>query len=371
MSTPVDTMGAARAVEVHPSAVRRRRGVAALRTPGALLVLGVALVAVVTLSLGIGALPIAPSQSAAILADRLLGIDLGVAYDAQQDAVLWSIRLPRVVLGVLVGAALAVAGAALQGVFRNPLADPGIIGVSSGASLGASVAVVSGAGTLGALTMPGYAFAGALAAALTVYAVSRRGGRTEVVTLVLTGLAIVSVVEAAVGLLTSVADDDQLRDLTFWRLGSLGGSTWEAVRICAPVVVAAEVLTPLLSRSLDLMALGEREAGHLGVDTERVRMVAIAIAALGVGAAVAAAGTVAFVGLVVPHMVRVAVGPAHRILIPASALGGAVLLVGADLLSRTLVAPVELPLGVVTGLIGGPFFIWLLLRTRRVQGGWS
>lgn len=349
----------------------RGRAVARLRAPGAVALLAALLPVAVLVSLGVGALPIAPAQSLAILADRLAGIDLGVAYDARQEAVMWSIRLPRVLLGVLVGAALGVAGAALQGVFRNPLADPGIVGVSSGASLGASVAIVGGVGALGSLTLPALAFAGALGAALLVYAVARRGGRTEVVTLVLTGLAVVAVVESAVGLLTSLADDDQLRDLTFWRLGSLGGATWDAVAMAAPLVLATVLLTPFLARPLDLLSLGEREAGHLGVDTERVRVAAIALAALGVGAAVAVAGTVVFVGLVVPHMVRLLAGPRHATLLPASAVGGALLLVLADVVARTAAAPVELPLGVVTGLVGGPFFLWLLHRTRRAQGGWA
>lgn len=269
--------------------------------------------------------------------------------------------------GALVGAALGVAGAALQGVFRNPLADPGVVGVASGASLGATAAIVLGFGALGTMSLPVAAFAGALA----VYGIARRDGRTEVVTLILTGLAIVAIVESFVGLLTSVADDDQLRDLTFWRLGSLGGASWDGVGTIAPIVAATVLLTPLLARPLDLMSLGEREAAHLGVDTERVRAAAIVLAALGVGAAVAMAGVIVFVGLVVPHMVRLAAGPRHRVLLPGSALGGASLLVCADVIARTVAAPVEVPLGVVTGLIGGPFFLWLLFRTRRAQGGWG
>jgi iron complex transport system permease protein len=336
-----------------------------------LTLLSAALVAAAVAGLAVGAVDIPPGHVVAVLADRLLGIDTGAAVDPQQAEVLWAIRLPRVVLAVLVGAALGVAGAALQGVFRNPLADPGVVGASAGASLGASLAIVGGVSLFGAMTQPVAAFAGAVAATLLVYLMSRRGGRTEVVTLLLTGLAITAVVEAAVGLLTSAADDQELRDLTFWRLGSLGGGTWETVEMAAPFTLAAVLLLPLGARSLNVLALGEREARHLGVGTERIRAAVIVLAAMGVGAAVAAAGLIAFVGLIVPHLIRVTSGPDHRVVLPASALGGAVLLLAADLLSRTVVAPVELPLGVVTGLLGGPFFLWLLHRTRRAQGGWA
>jgi iron complex transport system permease protein len=335
----------------------------------ALLTAGLAAAAV--LALGIGAVDIPPSHVVAVLADRLAGVEAGPAVDPQEAEVLWAIRMPRVLLAVLVGGALGVAGAALQGVFRNPLADPGVVGASAGASLGASVAIVGGATALGTMTLPVAAFGGALAATLLVYLMSRRGGRTEVVTLLLTGLAITAVVEASVGLLTSAADDQELRDLTFWRLGSLGGGTWETVAMAAPFTLAAVALLPLAARALNVLALGEREAGHLGVATERVRAWVIVLAAMGVGAAVAAAGLIAFVGLIVPHLIRVTAGPDHRVVLPASAVGGALLLVVADLVSRTAAAPVELPLGVITGLLGGPFFLWLLHRTRREQGGWA
>ena len=362
------------AAEVTPaetSSGRHRGTLRRLRAPGVLTLLTAALAATVVAGLGMGAVDIPAGHVLAVLADRLAGIDTGVAVDSQHAEVLWAIRLPRVVLAILVGAALGIAGAALQGIFRNPLADPGVVGASAGASLGASVAIVLGVSALGTMTQPVTAFLGALAATTLVYLMSRRAGRTEVVTLLLTGLAITAVVEAAVGLLTSAADDQELRDLTFWRLGSLGGATWDTVTMAAPFTILAVAVLPGLARRLNVLALGEREAGHLGVATERVRAVVVVLASMGVGAAVAAAGLIAFVGLIVPHLIRVTAGPDHRIVLPGSAVGGALLLVGADLISRTAVAPIELPLGVITGLLGGPFFLWLLHRTRREQGGWA
>ena len=322
------------------------------------------------LSVGLGALRIAPEQVVGIVA-RHLGIDLGISYGLDQDAVLWSIRLPRVVLGILVGGGLAMAGAALQGVFRNPLADPGLIGVSSGASLGAVAAIVLGFSAAGSNTLPLVAFVGGVAATLVVYGIARFDGRTEVVTLLLTGLAVNALCGAGVGYLLFIADDQQLRGVVFWSLGSLGGATWPLVLAAAPFILVAALVLPLLARALNLMLLGEREARHLGVEVERVRVLVIVLAALATGAAVAVAGIIGFVGLIVPHLVRLMAGPDHRLLLPASALLGASLLLFADLFARTVAAPAELPLGVVTALLGGPFFLWLLRRTRREHGGWG
>jgi iron complex transport system permease protein len=313
---------------------------------------------------------IAPAEVVAILAHHL-GLSLGGAVDPQQDVVLWAIRLPRVVLGIAVGAGLGVCGTALQAVFRNPLADPGLIGVSSGAAVGAAAAVVTGFAGLGAVTLPTAAFAAALVSTLVVYALARHGGRTEVVTLLLTGLALNAIANAALGFLLFVSNDQQLRTIVFWTLGSLGGATWRSVLPALLLVLAAAVVLPLRAGDLNLLALGEREARHLGVETERVRLGVIVLTALATGAAVAVAGVVGFVGLVVPHLVRLVTGPDNRIVLPASALLGALLLVLADLASRTLAAPAELPLGVLTSLIGGPFFLWLLLRFRRTQGEWA
>ena len=322
------------------------------------------------MGVGVGAVAIAPGDAIAIVLARL-GLDTGTVVDPQDDAILWLIRLPRVLLGALVGGALAAAGAALQGVFRNPLADPGLTGVASGASLGAVAAIVLGLTSIvpGGLQLA--AFAGGVLAALLVYALARYEGRTETVTLILTGVAVTAIVGAAIGLLLVRADDAELRDVVFWSLGSLGGATWPLVGATAPFVAIGIAVAWARARELDLMALGEREARNLGVDTERTRIVLVLGLALATGAAVAAAGVVAFVGLVVPHLVRLAAGPAHRIVVPASALAGASLVVLADVAARTVAAPVEVPLGVITSLTGGPFFLWLLWRTRRAHGGWG
>jgi iron complex transport system permease protein len=348
-------------------------GVAAGRLvrPAALLAGVTALLAgSLLLGVGVGAVTIAPGDAIAIVL-RHLGADTGVRVDPQDDAILWVIRLPRVVLGALVGGALGVAGAALQGVFRNPLADPGLIGVASGASLGAVAAIVLGLTAAVPAGLQLFAFAGGVVASLVVYALARYEGRTETVTLILTGVAVTAIVGAAIGLLLARADDAELRDVVFWSMGSLGSATWPLVAATAPCVGIGVVAACARARELDLMTLGEREAEHLGVDTERTRLVLVLAVALATGAAVAAAGVVAFVGLVVPHLVRLAAGPAHAIVLPGSALGGAALVVLADVVARTAAAPVELPLGVITSLAGGPFFLWLLWQTRRAHGGWG
>lgn len=354
-------------------AVQRRQHVAAGRLvrPATLLAgLLALLAAALLLGVGIGAVRIGPGESITILLHHL-GLGSGSGVDEQHDAILWIIRLPRVLLGALVGAALGVAGAALQGVFRNPLADPGLIGVASGASLGAVAAIVLGLTAAVPAGLQLSAFAGGVVASLVVYALARYEGRTETVTLILTGVAVTAIAGAAIGLLIARADDAELRDIVFWSMGSLGGATWPLVGATAPLAAIGIAVACARARELDLMTLGEREARHLGVDTERARLVLVLALALATGAAVAAAGVVAFVGLVVPHLVRLAAGPAHAIVLPGSALGGAALVVLADVVARTAAAPVELPLGVITSLAGGPFFLWLLWRTRRAHGGWG
>jgi iron complex transport system permease protein len=372
-SIPSSTSEAPGATE--PVAVRRQRhssvAPGAVLLPTVVLAGGSALLAVsLLLGVGIGAVDIHPADSIAIVLSHL-GVETGAAVDPQQDAILWAIRLPRVLLGALVGGALAVSGAALQGIFRNPLADPSIIGVSSGAAFGAVVAIMFGlSGAIyGGLQIS--AFVAGVATAFVVYALARYEGRTETVTLVLTGIAITAIAAAGVGFLIARADDDQLRDIVFWSLGSLGGATWKLVGATLPFVALGAAVCVVRARRLDLLALGERDARYLGLDTERERVLVLGATALATAAAVAACGVVAFVGLVVPHLVRLAIGPAHRLLLPASFLLGASLLVLADLLARTATAPVELPLGVVTSLVGGPFFLWLIWRTRRAQGGWG
>lgn len=341
-----------------------------LRISITLALLGVLLVAAVILSVGTGAVQIAPGQVVAILLEQL-GITLDVPYSRQQAAVLLAIRLPRVLLGMLVGASLAVAGAAMQGLFRNPLADPGLLGVSSGAALAAATVLVIGSGlvaVVGPWLLPAAAFIGSLLATLFVYSLATTGRRTQVTTMLLAGIALSALANAGVGFLTFVADDAQLRDVTFWTLGSLGGVTWRSLSATAPFMLAALIFIPRFARALNLFLLGEGEARHLGIDVEMSKLALIFLTAFAVGAAVSVAGIIGFVGLVVPHLVRLAMGPDHRLLLPASALLGATLLLITDLLSRTIVAPAELPIGILTSMVGGPFFLWLLLRFRR-RGG--
>lgn len=340
------------------------------RRTAVLATLGLGLVATALLALAVGAYGVPPQRTVAIVASHL-GIDLGIPFTLEEDAVVWSIRLPRVVLGALVGAALAVSGASLQALFRNPLADPGLVGVASGAALAAVAAIVLGLTAAGTLVLPGLAFAGGLVATLLAYAIARYEGRTEVVTLILTGLAVNALAGAGIGFLLFIADDEELRGAVFWSLGSLATATWEKVAAAAPFIVAGTALTLGFGRTLNLLALGEREAGHLGVRVERARLALIVLCALATGAAVAVAGIVTFIGLIVPHLVRLALGPDNRTVVPASALLGAALLLLADAAARTVSAPAELPLGVVTSLIGGPFFLWLVYSTRRAHGGWG
>lgn len=340
----------------------------ALRRGGVVLaLLALLLAASLTLAVGIGAVQIAPAQLVAILLEPL-GVTLEIPYTRQQAAVLLAIRLPRVLLGVLVGASLALAGAAMQGLFRNPLADPGLLGVASGAALAAAIVLVLGVPLISYWLLPAAAFIGSLAATLFVYSLATRGGRTQMATLLLAGIALSALAGAGVGLLTFLADDAQLRDLTFWTMGSLGGATWRALTAAAPFMLTAILVIPRFARALNLLLLGEAEARHLGIDVQMSKVALIFLSALAVGAAVSVAGIIGFVGLVVPHLVRLAVGPDHRLLLPASALLGASLLLVTDLLARTIAAPAELPLGVLTSLVGGPFFLWLLLRFRD-RGG--
>jgi iron complex transport system permease protein len=332
--------------------------------PVALLGLGVALVLACTVSISVGAFSIPVGDIVGVLARHGTGHSLA-------DSVLWDIRLPRVALGVVVGASLAAAGALMQGSFANPLAEPGVVGVSSGAALGAVVQIAIGLTLAGTWSLAAFAFLGGLATVGLVYVSARSEGRTEVITLVLSGVAINAFAGALIGLLTYVSSDAQLRSITFWSLGSLAQATWSKVGVVAPLALTGLVCAMTQARRLDLLALGERSARNLGVDVERLRIVTLAVVALLTAASVAVSGVILFVGLVVPHVVRMITGPGHRLLLPASALAGATVLVVADVVARTLVAPAELPLGVLTALIGSPFFFFLLRRTRASQGGWA
>jgi iron complex transport system permease protein len=329
------------------------------------------LIFVALLAIDKGAVEISQAQSAAIIA-RQFGIKLPFAFSREQEATLLDIRLPRVLLGLLVGAGLGISGAAMQGLFRNPLADPSLIGISSGAALTATMYVIIGDAlsfdlplAVKLFAFPLAAFMGALVTTLAVYRLSTIAGQTVVATMLLAGIAINALAQSFSGLLTFYATDTQLRTLTFWKLGSLGGAAWSALAAVAPFIIIPLLVFPKLARALNAFLLGEQEAGHLGFEIERVKRLTVVLVALTVGACVAFTGLIGFVGLVVPHLVRLIIGADHRKLLPCAALLGASLLVGADLIARTIVAPAELPIGVLTAIVGAPFFLWLLLRDRK------
>lgn len=329
--------------------------------------LTVLLLATVGFSLASGA---SDASASAVLLD-LFGHSDSVS--ARDSLIIYDIRMPRMLLGIMVGAALAVSGAVMQGLFRNPLADPGLIGVSSGASLGAVSVIVLGATVLAPLTaplgvfaLPVFGFIGGLVTTLLLYAVATRQGQTSVATMLLAGIALAALGLALTGVLIFMADDRQLRDLTFWSLGSLAGATWAKVATIGPIIAIALATTPFLAPGLNALALGEPTANHLGIPVQRLKYASIVAVAAAVGASVAMTGGIGFVGIVVPHLLRLAIGPDNRYLLPASALLGASMLLIADAVSRTIVAPAELPIGIVTALVGAPFFLWILLRKRGV-----
>jgi heme transport system permease protein len=333
--------------------------------------LAIALAVSLVLAAGHGQLDIPPSEVLGSLLHKL-GLDLGpVPSHPQGESTLWQVRFPRVVMAALAGAALATAGALMQGVFGNPLAEPGVVGVSAGAAVAAATAIVFELTFAGTWTVALCAFVGGLVTTMLVYFMSRDGGRTEVVTLVLTGIAVNAVAGAALAFLMFLGDTQAREEIVFWQLGSLNGSRWEQVVVVLPMVAVGIGAALVLAPKLDLLALGDRAARHVGVDVERLRMSVIVVVALLTAAAVAFCGIISFVGLVVPHLIRLLAGPGHRLLVPASALGGAVLLVLADLWARTLVAYADLPIGMLTALVGGPFFFWLIRRARRTSGGWA
>ncbi len=353
-------------VDIEDVVAARHRLVPA---PVFLIGLSLTVVLVAMVSAAMGAYDVSVADVVATLGSRT-GLMAGPA-DALDAAVIWDIRLPRVALAVGVGAALAVAGAAMQGSFANPLAEPGIVGTSAGAAVGAMVAILAGGGFLGLWATPAGAFVGASVAVAVVYSGARSNGRTEVVTLVLTGIAVNAMAGAMIGLGLFMSDDGQVRSITFWQLGSLAQASWARVGLLGLLAGVGIAAALVVAPRLDLLALGERPAAHLGVAVERLRTQTLVIVAVLTAAAVSVAGIVVFVGLVVPHLVRMAMGPSHRVLMAGSALGGALLVLACDMVARTIAAPAEVPLGVMTGLIGGPFFFWLLRRTRARQGGWA
>ena len=332
----------------------------------ALAVLAAVLLGAVLLGVGMGTVPISPGTTL-----RLIAWKLGLAdgpVDASTAVILFELRIPRVALAILVGGSLACAGTLFQAMFRNPMADPAIIGVSSGAALGAIIAILAGGGlVLGGLAVPLAGFVGALAVAFLVYRLGRIGPTVQVGTLLLAGIAVAAVVSAVISLIMSYSGE-QIRSIYFWLLGGLAGRGWDAVAASSPLVVLGLVLAWVETRDLNAVALGEERAAQLGVDVERFKRVALATGALLTAAAVSVAGVIGFVGLMTPHILRLVLGADHRRLLPAAALGGAAFMVLADLAARTVVAPEEIPVGALTAILGGPFFLYLLRRERKAAG---
>ncbi len=322
-----------------------------------------------SLALGPVSLPLLDTLEALL---RLSGLS-AEQVPGQAELIIGQIRLPRTLLGLSVGAVLALCGVAMQGLFRNPLADPGLVGVSSGAALGAALVIVGSASLgwgLGPLWLQPYllslaAFAGGLGVTAVVYRLGRRDGQTSVAAMLLAGVALSALAGALIGLFTYLADDATLRSLTFWNMGSLNGASYARLWPLLLVGVGVVIWLPRRATALNALLLGESETRHLGFEVERLKRELVLCTALGVGAAVAAAGLIGFIGLVVPHLLRLLVGPDHRILLPASAMAGAALLLLADLLARLLLAPAELPIGIITALLGAPFFLYLLVKGRH------
>jgi cobalamin transport system permease protein len=303
---------------------------------------------------------------------RLMGWKLHLVgrpdVDRSTEVILFQLRLPRVLLAALVGAALAAAGAVFQALFRNPMADPAIIGVSSGAALGAIAVILVGEGAaFGGMGVSGAAFVGALATAFLVYRLSRLGPRVQVATLLLAGIAVAAIISAAISLLMSFSGE-QIRSIYFWLLGGLGARGWQALIASAPLVAVGFAVAMASVGDLNLTALGEERAAQLGLEVERFKRLMLATGAILTAAAVSVAGLIGFVGLMTPHILRLFIGSDHRRLIPASILGGATFMVLADLAARTAISPEEIPVGAVTALLGGPFFLYLLRRERRLAG---
>ena len=341
----------------------RQMGISARLAIGlsALLALVLA-IGLVSLSLGPVDIPVSHVTWIVLSA---IGIDVP-EFGRTEQLVIEQIRLPRIIVGAAVGMALGIAGATMQGLFRNPMADPGIIGVSAGGALGAVVAIATGLTGLFFLALPVFAFVGAMAAAFLVYGIAVVGGHFSMATLLLAGVAVNAFLGAVVSaIILFLPDNEALREILFWLAGGLDSRSWEHVRIAGPLIIGSAVILLLMARDLNLLMLGDDEARSMGVRVGATRIVLLAAAALATGAAVAVSGTIAFVGLVIPHILRLLLGPDNRVLIPMSALGGAAFVILADTVARMIIEPAEFRVGVLTAFVGAPFFILLLIKNKR------
>ena len=333
-----------------------------------LLVLAAILILCLLIAAALGAVPISPLSIVKMVLNKLPIIDFLATWQPSDETILFQIRLPRVVAGALVGAALAVAGVLFQGLLRNPMADPYIIGTSAGAALGATVAMMLpiSIAFLSFGLVPVAAFVGALGAVVVVYNLARVGGKTPVVSMLLAGFAVSAMLTAVVFFMVTMSGRTELIQTVYsFLMGSISVSGWMKIIVVAPLIIGGVVAARFLAFRLNAFSLGEEGAAYLGINVERDKLLVLGLGSLLTAAAVSISGLVGFVGLVVPHAVRLVFGPDHRFLLPAAALCGGAFLVLADLLARTLLAPTEIPLGILTAIIGAPFFIYLLRRTRR------
>jgi iron complex transport system permease protein len=334
-----------------------------------LLVLGTILVVSLFLASAFGAVTISLPDIFKMALNKLAVADFPSTWGVMDETIIFQIRLPRVIGGALIGAALAVAGVLFQGLLRNPLADPYIVGTSAGAALGATIAMVLpiNLAFLGFGLVPVAAFVGALASVILVYNLARVGGKTPVISMLLAGFVVSALLAAIVAFIMSISDrlDLNLHSVYAFLMGHISVTSWTQIAVIAPLVIGGIIAARFFARHLNAFSLGEEGASYLGIEVERDKMLILALGSLLTAAAVSISGLVGFVGLVMPHAVRLSLGPNHRLLLPASALAGAAFLVFADLLARTLLAPIEIPVGIITALIGAPFFLYLLRRSRR------
>jgi len=340
------------------------------RTPLWLGALAAALVVSATAAVMIGPVSIRPDVVWRIALDHAMPGWQTPSWQPFEASIVWDVRLPRVLLAAIAGAGLAVVGATLQALLRNPLADPYLLGTSAGAALGAVAVLLFGAPLLGGLSVSAAAFAGALASIAIVYVLAWQDGRFPTGRLVLSGVAVSYLCSSVTNLLIFRArNGEQARTALFWMLGGLGGAEWRTLGLPASIVIAGTAALIAFARSLNALSLGEEAAATLGVDASRFRRLGFVLASLSTGVLVAMTGGIGFVGLMVPHFVRLAIGADHRRLLPATALAGGIFLIWADVLARTVAAPEELPIGIVTAFAGAPFFLWLM--RARSRGGWA
>ncbi len=336
---------------------------------GTRLAIGLPVLSVLVLATGLVSLRLGPVPIKTLevvwAALSTMGLD-GPSVDRTAQLVIEQIRLPRIIVGAAVGLALGLSGTAMQGLFRNPMADPGIIGVSAGGAVGAVTAIATGLVDLFWLALPVFAFVGAALALLLVYGIAAVGGRISMATLLLAGVAVNAFLGAVISaIIYLLPSEGPLREILYWLAGGLDSRSWDHVRIALPPIAVGAAALALTARDLNLLALGDDEARSLGVRTGATRTALLAASALVTGSAVAVSGSIAFVGLVTPHVLRLVLGPDHRVLMPMSALGGALFVMLADMAARTVIQPAEFRVGVLTAFVGAPFFVFLLIKNKR------